>query len=272
MFVIDGFLHHWTNESLIQETGADERTVVKYMRIIKNALHLEMVEQTRGMVLGGNDVVVQIDESHLFKNKYHVGRIPRTMKEVWVFGMVEDVEDGRLYMQLVQHRDKQTLEGIIRQHLQQNTTVFSDCWPSYNGLRLIDGLTHYKVNHKEHFVSWEPVHRTYQEQQQIIRDAQAMMFEDDDFAEEAEEEGREWCFKVHTNKIKRVWLEVKRGLKGQPLFLLRRNLNAELFRYNYLRRASSLNAKRETILSTIAKHQTNLIGLKQERIELFPII
>ena len=110
MFVIDGFLHHWTNESLIQETGADERTVVKYMRIIKNALHLEMVEQTRGMVLGGNDVVVQIDESHLFKNKYHVGRIPRTMKEVWVFGMVEDVEDGRLYMQLVQHRDKQTLE------------------------------------------------------------------------------------------------------------------------------------------------------------------
>ena len=181
--------------------------------------------------------------------------------------MVEDVEDGRLYMQLVKTRDKQTLEGIIREHLHQNTTVFSDCWPSYNGLNLIEGLTHYKVNHKEQFVSWEPVHQTIQEQQLIVRDAQARMFENDDNAEEAEEGRREWCVKVHTNKIERVWLEVKRGLKGQLLYLLRRNLNAELLRCNYLRRSSSLNDKREKILRTIAKHQTNLVGLKQERFE-----
>ena len=83
------------------------------MWILKNALHLEMEEQVTDMMLGGNDVVVQIDESHLFKNKYNVGRIPQTMRQVWVFGMVEDVENGRLFMQLVKSRDKETLEWII---------------------------------------------------------------------------------------------------------------------------------------------------------------
>ena len=45
------------------------------MRILKNALHLEMEERATDMMLGGNDVVVHIDESPLFKNKYKVGRI-----------------------------------------------------------------------------------------------------------------------------------------------------------------------------------------------------
>ena len=42
MFVIDGFLHHWTNESLIQETGADERTVVKYILVLTIQVCLKM--------------------------------------------------------------------------------------------------------------------------------------------------------------------------------------------------------------------------------------
>ena len=148
--------------------------------------------------------------------------------------------------------------------------MFSDCWPSYNGLRLVEGLTHYKVNHKEHFISWEPIQRSWAEQQLIVMEAQERMFDDDDIAEEAVEEGREWTVKVHTNKIERVWLEVKRGLKGQPLYLLRRNVNVELFRYNFLRRASSMNEKREMIPRTIARHQTNIVGLRQQRFELFP--
>ena len=98
------------------------------------------------------------------------------------------------------------------------------------------------------------------------------MFEGDDIAEEADVRGRDWCVKVHTNKIERVWLEVKRGLKGQPLYLLRRNLNAELFRYNYLKRAASMDAKREIILRTIARHQTNLVGLRHQRFVLFPLM
>ena len=175
------------------------KTVTKYMWILKNALHLEMEEQVTDMMLGGNDVVVQIDESHLFKNKYNVGRIPQTMRQVWVFGIVEDVENGRFFMQLVESRDKETLEGIIRNRIKQNTTVFSDCWPSYNGLRLVEGLTHYKVNHKEHFISWEPIQRSWAEQQLIVMEAQERMFDDDDIAEEAVEEGREWTVKVHTN-------------------------------------------------------------------------
>ena len=171
---------------------------------------------------------------------------------------------------LVKVRDRETLEGIIRKHIIDDTVIFSDSWAAYNGLRLIPGVTHYKVNHKTNFVAWEPVQRSRTEQEAIVREAQEHMFDDDDVAEEADELGHEWTVKVHTNKIERAWLEVKSGLGGQPICLMRRNVNVEFWRYNNLRGVMNMNLRRERVLRTIARHQTNLVGLKQQSFELFP--
>ncbi|KAL5459946.1 hypothetical protein EMCRGX_G033345 [Ephydatia muelleri] len=68
------------------------------------------------VMLGGNGVVVQIDES-LFKHKpkYHRGR--RADYKQWVFGMVDTSQTPSLgFMQMVDTRDAATLLPIIRAH------------------------------------------------------------------------------------------------------------------------------------------------------------
>ena len=76
----------------------------------------------------------------------------RTTQNSWVFGIVEDKPDGLLFLRMVEHKDSQTLKGLIQQHVRENTAIFTDGWPSYDGLDKINGYKHYKVNHKECFV------------------------------------------------------------------------------------------------------------------------
>ena len=82
------------------------------------------------------------------------------------------------------------------------------------------------------------------------------VFLDTDVAEDAEDETHiDDTIIVHTNKNKRVWREVKRGLRHQPLSLLHRNINVEMFRYNHLQEHKSFSERRKIALSVIAKHQ-----------------
>ena len=72
---------------------------------------------------------------------------------------------------------------------------------------------------------------------------------------------------VHTNKIERVWREVKRGLVGSRIRLLARNLNVELFRYNTLR-SWAFPDQRDKVLEVIGKHQEDIAGLTRTEFPL----
>ena len=89
IFTVDGFVNRWTTTSIAQSGQSLERTVSKYLRLIKNALHLEVEETKRRLFLEGR-TRVQIDESHVFTRKYSVGRVLATTTQGWVFGVVED--------------------------------------------------------------------------------------------------------------------------------------------------------------------------------------
>ena len=74
------------------------------MKIIKNALYLENEEEKRNIVLGGRGAVVQGDESHVFARKYDIGRVLAITEHRWLFGMVEDGPDGRIWIEMVKDR------------------------------------------------------------------------------------------------------------------------------------------------------------------------
>ena len=109
-------------------TQSNKETFSKNIKIIKNALHLETEEEKQTMKLGGGDCTVQIDESHVFRRKYNIGRQLKITEHGWLFGMVEDKVGGRLYLEMVKERDKPTLEGIIKKHTERWARIFSDCW------------------------------------------------------------------------------------------------------------------------------------------------
>ena len=103
------------------------------MRIVKNALFLENEEEKRVMLLGGKGETVQADESCVFKRKYGVGRILEVSRQGWLFGVVEDKPDGRLFIQMIKHKDATTLQQLIKDHVEKESTIFTDCWPPILG-------------------------------------------------------------------------------------------------------------------------------------------
>ena len=103
------------------------------------------------MMLGGKGKTEQADESCVFKRKYGVGRVLELSRNGWVFGIVEDKPDGRLFIQMVRRKDAEILQTIIKANVKDETTIFTDCWPSYNRLNMENGYKHCNVNHSENY-------------------------------------------------------------------------------------------------------------------------
>ena len=101
-------------------------------------------------MLGGKDVVVEVDEAKFGKRKGHKGR---KIEGVWVFGAFER-ESKKLCVAPVVSRDSKTLVAIIKKWIKPGTTIMSDCWPSYQCLEQHDYL-HLTVNHSLNFVDPE---------------------------------------------------------------------------------------------------------------------
>ena len=131
LFVVCQFLGRCTVRSISDSTGSKDDTISKYMKIIKNALYLENEEEKRNIVLGGRGAVVQGDESHVFARKYDIGRVLAITEHGWLFGMVEDGPDGRIWIEMVKDRSGSRLRQIITAHTATGTVVFTDSWKAY---------------------------------------------------------------------------------------------------------------------------------------------
>jgi transposase-like protein len=99
-------------------------------------------------VLGGPEHIVEIDESVMFKRKFHVGH---QVRERWVFG-AWDHTDGRGMLQHVNRRDMATLWPIIQRWVQPGSIIHHDGWASYNNLQNM-GFRHEMVNHQIEFAN-----------------------------------------------------------------------------------------------------------------------
>jgi transposase-like protein len=73
------------------------------------------------------------------------------VKETWVLGMI-DVTTRESVIRYVKKRDAATMIPIIQQHVKPGTTIWSDCWRAYNGLKDL-GYIHGTVNHSKNFKS-----------------------------------------------------------------------------------------------------------------------
>lgn len=106
--------------------------------------------------IGGEGIVVELDESKFVKRKYQRGR--RVVCKEWVFGGVER-GTGRCFMRIVEKRDARTLLRLIQDNVHKKSIIVTDSWKAYRDIKkLIDEegnlefLEHYQVNHSKHFV------------------------------------------------------------------------------------------------------------------------
>ncbi len=113
--------------------------------------------------LGGQNRVVEIDESLIYHPKYHRGRarVQGTFFERdhsfvkfklqplgWVFGMVERGTPNVIVVPVAQ-RNANTLLPIIQDNIEDNTIIMSDMWAAYFRIgQLPNNYQHFAVNHQ----------------------------------------------------------------------------------------------------------------------------
>jgi transposase-like protein len=98
--------------------------------------------------IGGNNSVVEIDESKFGKRKYNRGH---RVEGVWILGMIEKTGQKRIRLLTLENRTKDGLLELIKQHVKQDTIIYTDGRKGYNGLNeYFSG--HFVVNHSIHFV------------------------------------------------------------------------------------------------------------------------
>lgn len=101
--------------------------------------------------IGGKGKIVEIDESLFFKPKYNVGR---RLGVGWIFGGIERGNNAKLFMVLVPDRTSATLIPLIKNYIEEGTTIISDCWRAYFPIGS-EGYNHLTVNHNINFVDPE---------------------------------------------------------------------------------------------------------------------
>lgn len=97
--------------------------------------------------IGGPGVEVQIDESVMFKRKYHCGRL---VPQRWVFGGY-CVSQKKGFLVEVPNRSERVLLAEIDRYICPGSIIVSDCWLGYQHLAN-RGWQHKTVNHSLQFV------------------------------------------------------------------------------------------------------------------------
>jgi hypothetical protein len=107
----------------------------------------EIMRLVKPKKIGGNGMIVQVDESKFSKRKYNVGRL---VKSVWVIGGID--ESGETFFVEVLSRSKEVISNIMMEYVHTGSIVFTDCWKGYIDLNTL-GFFHFTVNHSKNFVN-----------------------------------------------------------------------------------------------------------------------
>ncbi|PIC44628.1 hypothetical protein B9Z55_004934 [Caenorhabditis nigoni] len=182
--------------------------------------------------LGGPGTVVEIDETLLYKAKYNRGRM-LNRPQIWVFGLLER-GTNKVAMFEVPNRTAATLLPLIEAHVEPGTTVISDGWAAYGGIRNLQaGYNHLWVNHKTNFV--DPLDR-----------------------------------RVHTQGIESTWGAFKR-LRKQRFGDPQESLKGHLFTYTW-RRFHNHKKLLNHLLMEMLTYRRDSTGSGQTTNPVFPML
>lgn len=125
-------------------TGNSNNTVISMMRYFRQLVcdSLDLEDCT----VGGEGVVVEIDEAKFGKRKFNVGH---KVDGAWVLGGIERTPERRVFLVEVPNRAESTLLDVVSRHVLCGSIVHTDCFRSYHNL--CDLFEHMQVNHSKNF-------------------------------------------------------------------------------------------------------------------------
>ena len=140
----------WLNKvhvsSIVNISGVNPHTVCDFQKhfrqLVSDSVEIEDV------IIGGEGIEVEIDESKLGKREYYRGH---HVEGVWAVGGVERTPERKVFLVKVEQRDRETLFEIIRRHVRPGSIIYTDLWRGYAGLEN-EGYQHHTANHSIQFL------------------------------------------------------------------------------------------------------------------------
>jgi transposase-like protein len=129
-------------------TGHSSPTVTEYYRFFRELVSSSL--EDTDICIGGEGIIVEIDESKFGRRKYNRGH---AVEGAWVVGGIERTSDRKFFAEVVNMRDAVTLLDIIDRHVLPGSIVHTDCWRGYDQLSRLIGLEHHQVNHSKEYVN-----------------------------------------------------------------------------------------------------------------------
>ena len=113
--------------AIAQALGYDEKLLKRFVK----KLHKTAKKSFYDFIpqIGGEGIIVEVDESKFGKRKYHRGH---RVDGVWVLGLVERTTARKMILIPVIKRDSATLTSLIFQYVKPGSIIFSDGWKGYN--------------------------------------------------------------------------------------------------------------------------------------------
>ncbi len=143
----------YTQDILIHESGINNKNIVQYAHFSREVC-IDVLEKLSEPI-GGQGIIMEIDESKIGKRKYNRGRC---VDGVLVFSEIEcNTKLLKCFFSTVPNRKSETLLPIIKRHILPGTTIHSDFWKAYDYLAT-ECYIHEKVNHSETFMTENAIH------------------------------------------------------------------------------------------------------------------
>jgi hypothetical protein len=136
--------------SVIELTHHSPNTVSNFFKYFRQLISSNLTVEE--CMIGGPDVIVEIDETKLGKRKYNKGH---RVDGVWILCGIERTIEANAFCVPLKNRSAETLENIITKHVKEGSIIYTDKWKGYDGLKENLGLEHMTVNHSVCFK--EPV-------------------------------------------------------------------------------------------------------------------
>lgn len=123
-----------------------------YNTVFTYGHHLEqlLIESLddKDMVIGGEGIEVEVDETKFGKRKYHRGK---RVTGVWVLVGVERTSEKRYFCVPIKNRTSEEICRVMERYIQPGSIVITDFWKSYVNVCKVLNFTHKRVNHSLHF-------------------------------------------------------------------------------------------------------------------------
>lgn len=144
------YLPKTSTSEIVKMAGVQTEAVTAlttYLReLLSDSLDFEDIQ------IGGEDVVVEIDETKLGKRKYHREHL---VDGGWVVGGIERTPQKKVFLIEVVDRSAVTLQNVIDLFVLPGSIIFTDCFSSYYPACENLSLRHFTVNHSRNFVDPE---------------------------------------------------------------------------------------------------------------------